>query len=88
MNNRQLLNLLTHEEWLACQAGKEIARRSLWMQRARHHIADGCNDAAKTCIGAARDANHAYIRHAVDLRRQKDLEAQRREDYRNTLRQY
>jgi hypothetical protein len=89
MNARELQNLLnTDTEWLAYKAGRDRSTCTAFMQRARLHDADSNPTAVRICVEAAREAHHEYIRSATELRRKKDLEAQRREDNRNTLRQY
>lgn len=88
MNTSQLAGLLSDTEYMAFRAGRAKELRHAYMYRARHHKGASRAVMVRLCVESARDANHEYIRNAVALRDQKDLEAQRREDYRNTLRQY
>lgn len=88
MNVTQLAGLLSDTEYMAYRAGRAKEIRHACMGRARLHKDSMLASVLRLCVERAREANHEYIRHAVALRNQKDLEAQRREDYRQTLRQY
>lgn len=88
MNFRQLADLMSDSEYYAYRASKALTLRHSLMARARIHTDYGFRDAARICVEEAREANHEYLHNAIQYRAQKDLEAQRREDYRHTLRQY
>ncbi len=88
MRTSELAALLSDTEYLAYRAGRAKSLASGWMYRARVHKRNGSHLAMHMCVEEAREANHEYLRNAIQLRNQKDLEAQRREDYRQTLRQY
>lgn len=88
MNLSDFVNLLSESEYLVYRAADSKARRHSYMSRARVHKANGLKGMVSMSVETARDANHEYVRNAVKLRTEKELAAQRRQDYRKTLRQY